>query len=144
MLSDYYAIRRLRLYVAGLGFALACTVVLLLTGWFLAKQPLSTDYNLYYLMWKKGLRGYDSEVALSGMFHDREFCQSLLGITVSEFEARFPSTFYEVRKLPPVAKEGQRFFIDSYEQSKREDGSIGMGWLAVFESGKLIEFEFSK
>ena len=144
MLSDYYTIRRLRLCVIGLSVALACTVMILLTGLFLAKQSLSTHYNLYYLMWKNGRRGYDAPVALSGMFHDQEFRQSLRGITISEFVAKFPSTFYEVRKLPPIAKKGQRFFIDSYESSIREDGSFGMVWLAVFENSKLIELDFSK
>ena len=128
----------------GLGIALACTMVLLLVGMFLAKQSLSTHYNLYYLMWKNGFRCYEAQVALSGMFHDNEFRKSLNGITVSEFESRFPSTFYEVRKLPPIAKESQRFFIDSYERSIREDGSFGMVWLAVFENGRLIELYFSK
>ena len=128
----------------GLGFALACTMALFLAGMFLAKQSLSTHYNLYYLMWKKGFRHYEAPVALSGMLHDKEFRLSLNGITVSEFESRFPSTFYEVRKLPPIAKEGQRFFIDSYERSIREDGSFGMVWLAVFENGRLIELYFSK
>jgi hypothetical protein len=119
-------------------------MAMLLAGFLLAKESLSTHYNLYYLMWKAGLRSYDSSIALSGMFHDHEFRTSLLGASISEFNARFPSTFYEVKKLPPVAKEGQRFFIDSYEESIREDGSFGMVWLAVFENGKLVELEFSK
>ena len=144
MISDNYTIRRFRLCVIGLGLALACTMVLLLAGMYLAKKSLSTHYNLYYLMWKNGFRRYEAPVALSGMFDDQEFRRSLIGITVSDFESRFPLTFYEVRKLPPIAKEGQRYFIDNYERSIREDGAFGMVWLAVFENGRLVELYFSK
>lgn len=111
---------------------------------FLARQSLSTHYNLYYLMWKAGLRPYDPIVARAGMIHDLDFRQSLKGMTISEFERLFPSTFYEVGTLPPIARPGQRFFIDDYQQSKREAGGFGMVWLAIFEDGRLVELEFSK
>jgi len=111
---------------------------------FLAKQSLSTQYNLYYLMWKAGMRPYDSVVARAGMFHDHEFTSSLKGMSMEEFEKLFPSTFYEVETLPPIARPGQRFFIDDYHQSRKEAGGFGMVWLAIFESGKLVELEFSK
>ena len=144
MLSDNYTIRRLRLCVIFLGLALACTMALLLAGMYLAKQSLLTHYNLYYLMWKQDFRRYEAPVALSGIFHDHKFRKSLIGITVSEFQSRFPSTFYEVRKLPPIAKDGQQYFIDNYERSIRENGALGLVWLAVFENGRLVEFDFSK
>ena len=111
---------------------------------FLAKQSLATQYNLYYLMWKGGLRPYDPSVARSGMIHDHSFRDSLNGISIVEFEKVFPSTFYEVETLPPIAKPNQRFFIDDYHQSKRDAGGFGMVWLAIFEGGRLIELEFSK
>jgi len=111
---------------------------------FLATQSLTTHYNLYYLMWKAGLRPYDSIVARSGMIHDLSFRDSLNGISIEEFEKVFPSTFHEVTTLPPIAKPDQRFFIDDYHQSKNEAGGFRMVWLAIFENGKLIELEFSK
>jgi hypothetical protein len=140
--ADQHTIHRLRLFVIVLGCALECAIFLLGAGWFFAKQDLSTHYNLYYLMWKAGIRRYEASVVLAGMFHDNRFQESLKGGTLQDFESRFPSTFHEVRKLPPIAKENQRFFIDSYEQSIR--GSFGMVWTAVFENDKLIELRFSK
>ena len=111
---------------------------------FLAKQSLSTHYNLYYLMWKAGIRPYDSVIARAGMIHDLDYRNSLKGMSVEEFEKVFPSTFYEVETLPPIARPGQRFFIDDYRQSRNEAGRFGMVWLAIFESGRLVELEFSK
>ena len=110
----------------------------------LARQDARTHYNLSYLLWKSGLKPYEPSVALLGMIHDDEFRQDLKGISRSEFEGRFPSTFYEVKTLPPTAKQGQRHFIDDYEQAQREDGGFGFVWLAVFENDRLIELEIFK
>jgi hypothetical protein len=111
---------------------------------FLACQSLNTQYNLYYLLWKAGWRRYESAVALSGMFHDHAFRQSLLGSTVQQFEERFPHSFFKVVKPPPVAKLGQIYMISDLAQSQNSDGHFGLCWLAVFENDRLIEFNFCK
>jgi hypothetical protein len=111
---------------------------------FLARQSSSTHYNLSYLLWKGGLKEFEQSIALPGMIHDHRYRQKLIGISLSGFEARFPSTFHEFRTPPPIAKPGQRYFIDDYHQAQREDGGFGSVWYAVFEEGRLVEFGFSK
>jgi hypothetical protein len=110
----------------------------------LARQDARTHYNLSYLLWKSGLKPYEPSVALLGMIHDQEFRQKLNGISPSEFEKRFPSTFYEVKTLPPISRPGQRYFIDDYQQAQREDGGFGGVWLAVFEDDRLVELYIHK
>ncbi len=110
----------------------------------LARQDARTQYNLSYLLWKSGLKPYEPSVALLGMIHDQDFRQELNGISPSEFEKRFPSTFYEVKTLPSIAKPGQRYFIDDYQQAQSEDGGFGVVWLAVFENDRLVELDIHK
>ena len=123
---------------------LMVTIGVSLTGVFLARQSLQTHYNLYYLMWKSGMRLYEREIALQGMIHDDRFRKSLAGISPSEFESRFPSTFFELKHLSTTAKGNQRYFIDDYAQAQRADGRYEFVWLAIFEDGKLVELEISK
>jgi hypothetical protein len=111
---------------------------------FLARQDAGTHYNLSYLLWKSGLKPYEQSIALPGMTHDKEFRQELHGITPSEFEKRFPSTFYEVKTLPSIAKPGQRYFINDYQQAQREEGGFSFVWLAVFDNDRLIELDVFK
>ena len=118
-------------------FAITCL-------WFLASQPLGSQGNLYYLMWRAGLRPYDSIVARAGMYHDHGFRDSLAGISIEQFERIFPNTFYEVQVLPPSAKPRQRYFIDDYQQSRSPNGHFGPVWLAVFEDGRLLALDYSK
>lgn len=119
-------------------------LVALLITLFLARQSSSTHYNLSYLLWKSGLKGYEPSVALPGMIHDHTFRQNMVGISLADFEARFPSTFYEVKTPPPIAKPGQRYFINDYHQAQRDDGGFGFVWYAVFEGGRLVEIDISK
>jgi hypothetical protein len=111
---------------------------------FLAKQGLTTHYNLYYLLWKAGIRPYERPVAFAGLIHDRSYRQRFIGMTVEQIEHAFPNTFYKVRKLPPIAKPNQEFYIDDYQQARREEGGYGMCWRAIFEDGRLIELEIVK
>jgi hypothetical protein len=122
------------------GFLLVTLIIII----FLARQSSSTHYNLSYLLWKGGLKGYESSVALPGMIHDHAFRQKMVGISLADFEARFPSTFYEVKTPPPIAKPGQRYFINDYHQAQREDGGFGFVWYAVIEDGRLVELDISK
>lgn len=138
------ALRRWRRTAIVLAVTTTCSLALLAVTAFFATQTLSTHYNLYYLLWKVGLRSYEQPVALAGLFHDHGYRHQLIGMTVAEFERTFPNTFYEVRKLPPIAKPNQVFYIDDYQSAQREDGLYGMCWKAVFEDGRLIEFEFFK
>jgi hypothetical protein len=110
----------------------------------LARQDAGTHYNLSYLLWKSGFKPYEPSVALQGMTHDHEFRQKLNGISPLEFERRFPSTFYEVKTLPPDAKPGQRYFINDYHQAQKEEGGFGFVWLAVFENDRLLELGIYK
>ncbi|MES2995649.1 MAG: hypothetical protein V4733_02450 [Verrucomicrobiota bacterium] len=119
-------------------------LVSLIAVLFLARQSSSTHYNLSYLLWKGGLKGYDSSVALPGMIHDHNYRQALIGMSLSDFEARFPSTFYEVKTPPPIAKPGQRYFIDDYHQAQRQEGGFAFVWYAVFEENRFIELDIFK
>ena len=110
----------------------------------LARQDARTHYNLSYLRWKSGLKSYEPSVALLGMTHDHEFRQGLNGISPSELENRFPSTFYEVKTLPPVAQPGQRYFINDYQQAQRAEVGFNSVWLAIFDKDRLIEFDIYK
>ena len=133
-----------RRILASLIVASGLLLVALLIILFLARQSSSTHYNLSYLLWKAGLKGYESSVALPGMIHDHTFRQKLVGISLADFEAQFPSTFYEVKTPPPIAKPGQRYFINDYHQAQRKDGGFGFVWYAVFEEGRLVELDISK
>jgi hypothetical protein len=133
-----------RRILASLIIASVFLLVTLIIILFLARQSSSTHYNLSYLLWKGGLKGYESSVALPGMIHDHAFRQKMVGISLTDFEARFPSTFYEVKTPPPIAKPGQRYFINDYHQAQREDGGFGFVWYAVFEDGRLVELDISK
>lgn len=110
----------------------------------LARQDSRTHYNLSYLLWKSGLKPYEESVVLLGMTHDEKFRQKLHGISPTEFERIFPSTFYEVKTLPPAAKAGHRYFIDDYQQAQRAEGGFGFVWLAVFDNDRLIELDVYK
>ena len=111
---------------------------------YLARQDAGTHYNLNYLLWKNGLKRYEQSVALQGMTHDQEFRKNLNGISPTEFEKLFPSTFYEVKTLPPSALPGQRYFISDYDQAQRAGGGFGFVWLAVFENDRLIDLNIFK
>ena len=138
--TSWVSRRILASLIIAIGFLLVTLIIIL----FLARQSSSTHYNLSYLLWKGGLKGYESSVALPGMIHDHAFRQKMVGISLADFEARFPSTFYEVKTPPPIAKPGQRYFINDYHQAQREDGGFGFVWYAVFEDGRLVELDISK
>lgn len=130
-----------------MGASAACVILFVLVAcvFYMATLSLSDHRNLYYTMWRVGLRDYDATVAKAGLIDDREFRESLKGLTVEEFEKVFPHTFYEMKRRPPSAREGRSFFVDDYSASR----SIGqddpfVGWMAVFDDGRLIEFEWHK
>jgi hypothetical protein len=119
--------------------ALALGVVL-----FLSVQTLGTQYNLYYLLWKAGIRKYEPQVALAGMFHDHAFRQRFIGMSRADFERRFPSTFYQLRRQPPIATAGEVYFISDYRQATDDSGAFGMCWMAVFRDDRLVAFDYAK
>ena len=133
-----------RRILASLILASGLLLVTLIIILFLARQSSSTHYNLSYLLWKGGLKGYEPSVALPGMFHDHSYRKKMIGSSLTDFEARFPSTFYEVKTPPPIAKPNQRYFINDYHQAQREEGGFGFVWYAVFEDGRLVELDISK
>jgi len=138
------ASRYLRLSFALLILVSGLLFVSLIVILFLARQSSSTHYNLTYLLWKGGLKEYEASVALPGMRHDHGYRQTMMGMSQSDFEARFPSTFFEVKTQPPIARPGQRYFINDYQQAQREEGGFGFVWYAVFENGHLVELDLSK
>ncbi|MEQ1853735.1 MAG: hypothetical protein ABMA01_19335 [Chthoniobacteraceae bacterium] len=119
--------------------------ILLLTAIaFLAVQDLTTHYNLYYLLWKAGIRSYERPVAFGGLLHDHIYRKRFIGMTIAQIEHAFPNTFYKVRKQPPIAKPNQEFYIDDYQQAQREEGGYGFCWQAIFEDGRLSELNVFK
>jgi hypothetical protein len=118
--------------------------VLLILILCLAIQPLGSQCNLYYVLWKVGLRGYDARVVLGGMFHDHSYRQRFIGMSHAEFEALFPYTFFACTRQPPIAKSNETYYIDDYQQAKAQTGQYGMCWLVVFRDGRLVEFSFLK
>lgn len=127
--------------LSAVSISLFAVVVVVLA---LARQDSATHYNLGYLLWKSGLKNYEARVALPGMTHDHRFRNSLVGITPEDLEKRFPATFYEVQNLPPIAKLGERYFINDYQQSRSADGSFSFVWLAVFDHDRLTTIDISK
>lgn len=119
-------------------------LVVIACGFYLARLTLSDHRNLYYTLWKTGLRDYDWTVAQGGLLHDHEFREALRGLTVEEFEQRFPNTFYEMQTPPPDAVEGRSYYTDNYFASRRDGHQYGFGWLVVFEDGRLLEFGYDK
>lgn len=112
---------------------------------YMARQSPADHKNLYYVMWKLGLRDYASNIVLPGIFHDHDFRQSLRGISVEEFEDRFPATFYEMKWDPkPDASRKRTYWVDDYRAAAVGGHLYGMHWIAVFEDGKLVHLEFDK
>lgn len=130
-----------------LGLSAICLILvsLIACGLHMARLSLSDHRNLYYTLWKSGLRDYDQTVAKAGMFHDREFRESLKGLTVEEFKKVFPNTFYEMQSRPPSAIEGRSYFVDNHSASRSDRQQYPfVGWVAVFENGRLVEVEWDK
>lgn len=123
---------------------LALPTALLALTVFLSLQSLGTQYNLYYILWKTGLRSYEPQVALSGIFHDHSYRDHFLGMSQAEFESHFPATFHRVVRQPPIARDGDLYFVSDYRQARDETGAFGMCWMAVFRDDRLIEFTFAK
>lgn len=108
-----------------------------------AKHDLGSHSNLYYRMWKTGLRGYDRAVALGGLFHDGRYQVELRGTGKKEFMRIFPNTFYEVRHPSRWLKPGQTAYVPDYRNSLSEN-DIMAGWVAVFEDDVLVRLEYVK
>ena len=138
------AARRWRRATIALAFAFCLSVALLVAFSFLSLQDLNTHYNLYYLMWKAGLRPYEPAVVFGGLFHDLSYRNRFLGLSPEEFMRRFPNTFYKVRSRPPILKPNQDLYINNYQQAIGEPGILGACWEALFEDGRLIEFDYGK
>ena len=138
------ALRRWRRAAILFAVTTACSLALLAVTAFLAVQDLNTHYNLYYLLWKAGIRPYERPIAFGGLFHDSSYQQRLIGVSFEQFTQAFPNTFYKVRKPPPIAKPNQEFYINDYQRAQREDGRYDGCWEAIFEDGRLVAFDYSK
>ena len=119
-------------------------LVIVTCGFYTARLTLSDHRNLYYTLWKAGFRDYDWTVTKGGLLHDQEFREALRGLTVEEFEQRFPNTFYEMKSLPPNAVEGRTYYTDNYFSSRSGGHQYGFGWVVVFGNGRLLEFGYEK
>ena len=124
-----------------IGFLLLAVIV---GTFYMARLTLSDHRNLYYTLWKAGLREYDWTVVKSGMLHDHGFRESLRELTLEEFEQRFPGTFYEMQTPPPRAEEGRSYYTDNYFASRPDSHQYGFGWIVVFKDGRLLEFGYEK
>lgn len=113
-------------------------------GLYMARLTLTDHRNLYYTLWKAGLRDYDWTVASGGLLHDHGYRDSLRGLTLEKFEQRFPNTFYKMQSPPPNAVEGRTYYTDNYFASRPDGHQYGFGWVVVFEDGELLEFGFEK
>jgi hypothetical protein len=127
--------------------ALGVLVVFLLAAisylWSLACLDLGSHTNLYYRLWKVGVRPFEAPVALGGLYDDSKHQAKLIGISKAEFDKLFPDTFFEFRNPPLGAKPGQRWFVQSYAASVGSPGA-SWGWVAIFENNVLIEFALSE
>jgi hypothetical protein len=82
-------------------------------------------------------------VALGGLFHDHKYREHLIGMSKEDFILKFPNTFWKVVKPAPIAQPGQEWYVNDYESSRNEVGG-GPAWTAIFENGRLVEFDFFK
>ena len=128
---------------------LASTICVILSGiigggLYLSKLSLSDHHNLYYLLWKSGLRDYDWTVVQGGILHDQNFRESLVGKTPSEFKGIFPNTFHEMESSHYTDQPNKTFYTDNYAASRPEGHQYGFIWIVVFENGKLVEFGSDK
>ena len=114
-------------------------------GFYLARLNQMDHHNLYYKLWKAGLRDYDWSIASRGMTHDLKFRQSLHGSTLEEFEERFPNTFHE--KSGRVTKPSNNrhvIYARDYEYFETSGPLEGSGWKAIFIRGKLVDLSWDK
>ena len=111
---------------------------------YMAGMPLTDHRNLYYTLWKLGLREYDWTVTKAGMTNDHRFRKSLQGISIEEFNKTFPNTFHEMQSPPPGTKEDQTCFTDNYFASRPGSHQYGFMWIVVFEDGRLLRFDHDK
>lgn len=138
------SVKKWKCLTVGVSAACFILIALIACALYMARLSLSDHHNLYYILWKAGLREYDWTVAKGGMLHDQGFRESLRGLTIEEFEKRFPSTFYEMQSPPPNAKEDRSYFTDNYFASRSDGHQYGFGWVVVFEKGRLLEFGYEK
>ena len=125
-----------------IGTSAACFVLIGLSACtlYMARLSLTDHRNLYYTMWKGGIREYDWTVTKAGILNDHGFRESLQGLTVEEFKKTFPNTFYEMQSSPPDARADRTYFTDNYFASRPGGHQYGFMWVVVFEKGRLINF----
>lgn len=100
--------------------------------------------NLRYLMWKAGLRDYDKNEVLQGIFHDRSFQRSLNGMSLSEFHRLFPASFHPISHAGPGSASSDVFLTPDPTGTTSPIPIIPEGYVAHFRGGKLVSFECHK
>jgi hypothetical protein len=73
-----------------LGITICILLLLLCIISDLSMRDHHDHWNLRYVIWKAGLRDYNATEVLSGTTHDHTFHERLRGISVKEFEVKFP------------------------------------------------------
>lgn len=136
--------QRWRLIALASAAVTALSLIVVFIVAFLARQDLDTHYNLYYLLWKAGLRRYEPAVALGGLFHDHSYRARYVGMPIVEFLQIFPNTFYKVRNVPPVIKSNEELYITDYARSVSDSMYDGAGWEVTVRDGHVVEFDFGK
>lgn len=143
MLDDKAEIRFWKRFTKVLGclvLLLGFTIAVLLH---FACLDLRSHRNLSYLLWKHGHRPYEPAVALGGLYHDKSYRASLIGMEKRDFDRIFTEGFYEVQHLPPAAKAGERWYVNDYRASVNR-GELDMKWIAIFAGERLVYFDFGK
>ena len=138
------AVIRWRRLAIGWAVAFCLCFVLLASVVLLSLLELNDRHNLYYLLWKAGIRRYDAPIALDGLIHDDHFHRGLIGISTEAFLRQFPNTFHKVHSRQHDLTSNQVLYIDDYRKATQESGSVCNCWHAVFEDDQLVSFEFCK
>ena len=88
------ALRRWQRATLVLALTTACSLGILAATVFLATRPPNRHYNLYYLLWKAGIRTNAQPIAIEELLNDHSYRQQFIGMTVAQFEQVVPRTFY--------------------------------------------------
>jgi hypothetical protein len=100
--------------------------------------------NLRYLMWKAGMRNYDKNEVLEGIFHDHTFQRSLNGMSLSEFHRMFPASFHPISSAAPESTSGDVRLTSDPCGTTSPFPLIPEGYVAHFRGGKLVSFDYHK
>lgn len=127
-----------------LGITICILLLLLCIISDLSMRDHHDHWNLRYVMWKAGLRDYNATEVLSGTTHDHTFHERLRGISVKEFEVKFPATFLKISPTPPGFRSDSEFYSSTTSYPGTTTNPLPEGWIAHFKNGRLVSFGYQK